>query len=409
MAQPNLPDAANPRLQRPENNENEEYEDAPRGIADWPWVTVAMQIAIALVFFALWRAGNGDIALVSQAFGAKDKQLIDAGQKWRFVTAIFLHGSLVHLAVNSVSLWTLGAQIERIYGAKRYFLVYMIAGIAGNLASYVSTPGPSLGASGAIFGLVGAGLIFPIRFRSLVPDEARSKILNQLFWVAVVNLAIGFSMKNVVDNYAHMGGLVGGGFAALFLLPDALDDRPRNRLREAGLWAMVALMFGVICWAARSQWLSYRPRFVPTLALYVLPERDPWWGVAIPDGWTRRGRQWHHGGATVEFTDSVLAPGIAQTVMQAAQKSQAYLNEDTINGRNVRRIILPTADRITEYWLILEGGRFIVFRLDCPHREYSTVQPALYGIYATLTLLKNNAPQTSPFAPPTAQKGGAGG
>ena len=203
MNQPNLPDAANPHLPQAKTDEaadeTDEPEEAPRGLADWPWVTLTMQIVIALVFFAMWKAGNGDVAMVSQAFGAKDKQLIDAGQKWRFVTPIFLHGSLLHIAVNSISLWTLGAQIERIYGGRRYFLVYMIAGITGNLASYVSTPGPSLGASGAIFGLVGAGLIFPIRFRKLIPDAARNRILNQLFWVAAINLAIGFSVKGM-DN-----------------------------------------------------------------------------------------------------------------------------------------------------------------------------------------------------------------
>ena len=388
MTDSKRPEAANRLFQRAENDSDEEPDDLPRGIADWPWVTLIMQIVIALVFLAMWKAGNGDIGLVSQAFGAKDKQLIDAGQTWRFVTPIFLHGSLLHLAVNSLSLWTLGAQIERIYGARRYFLVYMIAGIAGNFASYVSTPGPSLGASGAIFGLVGAGLVFPIRFRSLIPDEARSRILNQLFWVAAINLAIGFSMKNMVDNYAHMGGLAGGAIAALFLLPDALDDRPRSAFRETGLWLAVVLMFGVIVWAARSQWLNYRPfRFAPTLALYTPPEANPWWGIAIPNGWTQHGRQWRKGDATFEFTDSTLSPGIAQTVELAAQKSQAYTTEINLNGRDVRQIVLPAADRITEYWLIASVGRSIVFRLDCPRREISAVQPALYGIYATLTLL----------------------
>ena len=397
MDHPKPPNAANTALPQAQTNPIEEPEDEPMAPAGVPWVTLTMQIIIALVFFAMWKAGNGEVGMVSQAFGAKDKQLIDAGQKWRFVTPIFLHGSVLHLAVNSISLWTLGAQMERIYGARRYFLVYMIAGIAGNFASYVSTPGPSLGASGAIFGLVGAGLIFPIRFRKLIDDEARNRILNQLFWVAAINLAIGFSMKNMVDNYAHMGGLVGGGFAALFLLPDALDDRPRNAFRETFLWLGVALMFGVICWAVRAQWRTYQPlQFVPAVALYSPAEPNPWWAVAVPNGWTRRGTQWRHGGATFEFTDSVVSPGIAETVELAAQKSKAYVNENAINGRNVRRIILPDKDRITEYWLISSVGRMIVFRLDCPRQEYSVMVPNLYGIYATLTVFSPEPPQKPP-------------
>ena len=91
-----------------------------------------------------------------------------------------------------------------------------------------------------------------------------------------------------------------------------------------------------------------------------------------------------------------MAPGIAETVEQAAQKSKAYVNDDTINGRNARRIILPSKDRITEYWLIASVGRSIVFRLDCSPREYSALEPSLYGIYATLTVA---APSPAPKPP----------
>ena len=376
--------ADDPPTDRTETDEVETEEDAPAG---FPWVTLAMQIAIVVIFVAMWRAGNGDIALVSQAFGAKDKQLIDAGQTWRFVTPIFLHASWLHLIVNSISLWTLGSQIERLYGSRKYFIIYMLAGIAGNLASYLRNPTPSLGASGAIFGLVGAGLIFPIRFRSLLPDEARNRILQQLFWVAAVNLGIGFSIQGM-DNFAHMGGLVGGGFAALFLLPDALDDRPRNALREIGVWLGAALLFGVIVWAGRSQWRVYHPlRFVPTLVRYAPPEPTPWWAIAIPNGWTRRGTQWRQGSATFEFTDSVISPGIAQTVEQAAQKAQGYMVRGNINGREVRQVVLPGSQNITEYWLIDVSGRDIVLRLECPRRDYPAVQPLMYGVYATLVVL----------------------
>ena len=89
MNQPNPPAAAKTPLPQAKTDEMEELEEPPLGPADWPWVTLTMQIVIALVFFAMWKAGNGEVGMVSQAFGAKDKQLIDAGQNWRFVTPIF--------------------------------------------------------------------------------------------------------------------------------------------------------------------------------------------------------------------------------------------------------------------------------------------------------------------------------
>src|SRR5581483_6443175 len=105
---------------------------------------------------------------------------------------------------NSLFLYCFGAQIETLYGWRKYLIIYLVAGVAGNLFSFLLSPGPSLGASGALFGLVGAGIVFPLRFRSLVPARARAEILRQLLTVVVVNLMIGFMPGSHIDNWAHL-------------------------------------------------------------------------------------------------------------------------------------------------------------------------------------------------------------
>ena len=224
-----------------------------RAPAPLPAITYALLLIMALVFAAMWRAGHGDVTRVAYLFGDKEKDLILAGQYWRLVTAIFLHGSPVHLFVNSLSLYWLGSQMEIIYGSRKYLLIFLAAGVAGNLLSLMLSPAPSLGASGAIFGLVGAGLIFPMRYRALVPAQTRSQILSQLLLVTIVNLGIGYADRNI-DNMAHIGGLLGGGFMALFLIPDVLESGPRSRAADAALSAAVTAALLVVVWAAFSQW-----------------------------------------------------------------------------------------------------------------------------------------------------------
>ena len=148
-----------------------------------PVVTYALLAILVAVFAGMWIAGHGDVSTVATLFGDKENDLIRAGQVWRLVTAIFLHGSPMHLLVNGLSLYWLGAPMESFYGSRKYLLIFLISGIAGNLLSFARSPFPSLGASGAIFGLVGAGLVFPIRYRSLLQEKARSQILTTLLVV----------------------------------------------------------------------------------------------------------------------------------------------------------------------------------------------------------------------------------
>ena len=131
------------------------------------------------------------------AFGAKDNDLILQGQYWRFVTPIFLHANALHVGLNMFNLAVLGVFLERLLGHTRFLLVYLVTGIISIIASFYFAPQEiSVGASGAIFGLVGIYSIFVLTHRRALPRGG-------------INLSIGLFVQNV-DNYAHMGGLISG-------------------------------------------------------------------------------------------------------------------------------------------------------------------------------------------------------
>ena len=125
-------------------------------------------------------------------FGDKENDLIRAGQWWRLITPIFLHGGWGHLIANGLTLLMLGIPMERIYGPRKFFLIYMLAGITGNLFSFWFSTVPSLGASGALYGLMGAGLVFPLRFKERIDPRARKEILTQLGRAAIINIGNQF-------------------------------------------------------------------------------------------------------------------------------------------------------------------------------------------------------------------------
>jgi rhomboid protease GluP len=141
------------------------------------------------------------------ALGEKVNELILAGQVWRLITPVFLHASILHIAFNMYALFIFGPGLEQYYGHWRYLLLYMIGGYTGNVLSFIFSANPSLGASTAIFGLVAAEIVFIYRNRQLFGSRARGMLLN-LGLVVVVNLALG--LQPGVDNWGHLGGILGG-------------------------------------------------------------------------------------------------------------------------------------------------------------------------------------------------------
>jgi len=184
-------------------------------------VTTLLLIAIAIGYVLQVVSGDQLTEL-----GANYGPAIRAGQYWRLVTSMFLHGGLLHLALNGWALFQLGALLELLMGSSRMLLIYFGSGIAGSLASAMFTQKPSVGASGAIFGLLGALIAFLLRRRGALTPQGKS-ILMQLVGWAAINVFFGFSTTGI-DNSAHLGGGAAG-----LLLGFALPE-PRRSLPAPG-------------------------------------------------------------------------------------------------------------------------------------------------------------------------------
>lgn len=167
---------------------------------------IAIQIA---VFFWLQLHGGSTNTSTLIKYGAKVNQLIVDGEWWRFITPVFLHIGFVHLATNTIALYFLGTEVERIFGNLRFLWIYLFAGVTGFIASFIFSAHLSAGASGAIFGCFGALLYFGVIFPKLF---FRTMGLNLLV-VLGINLMVGFAASGI-DNAGHLGGLVGGFLAA---------------------------------------------------------------------------------------------------------------------------------------------------------------------------------------------------
>jgi rhomboid protease GluP len=151
-------------------------------------------------------------------FGALSAPLIrENGENYRFLTAMFLHANLLHIAFNGFALYSLGREAEQLYGTPRFLALYFLAGLAGGLASFATTNRPGVGASGAIFGLIGGLAVFYYVSRGALGQLARQQ-LGSLITVGLINLFIGFNLPNV-GNAAHVGGMIGGAIAGWQLAP----------------------------------------------------------------------------------------------------------------------------------------------------------------------------------------------
>jgi membrane associated rhomboid family serine protease len=181
--------------------------------------------------FSVQDKDNVALTQVLTYYGGKDNTLIIHGQYWRFVTAIFLHVNALHIGLNMLNLLALGVFLERIMGHLRFLLVYTITGVVSILASFYFMPQElSVGASGAIFGLVGAYTIFVVSHRKAFPRNGLGT-LSWLIFIIGVNLSIGLFVPNV-DNYAHLGGLISGFLLGWELMP-LYQVQPQNTLTDA--------------------------------------------------------------------------------------------------------------------------------------------------------------------------------
>jgi rhomboid protease GluP len=179
------------------------------GPAGLPLVTFTILIVTITVFVlqqvSISVLGDDWPAL----YGMKINELILRGQLWRFFTPMFLHSStnIMHIGFNMYALYIFGRVLEQYYGNWRFLGLYFVAGFAGNVMSFLFSASPSLGASTAVFGLLGAEGVFLFQNRSLLGQGARAA-LNNLILIGALNLFLGLSPG--IDNWGHVGGLLAG-------------------------------------------------------------------------------------------------------------------------------------------------------------------------------------------------------
>lgn len=163
------------------------------------------------------------------------------GQAWRLVSSVFLHAGFVHLALNMLSLYFLGSFVEVSFGRGRFLALYLLSGLSGGIA-YLYFGGfteSAVGASGAIFGLLGGILGFSIRRGTF---SWRNPIIRQLLILLAINLYIGLSIPNI-SNTAHMGGLAGGLLFGFLVAPTVYSRKTARALMPvAGVLGLEVLL-----------------------------------------------------------------------------------------------------------------------------------------------------------------------
>ncbi len=217
------------------------------------WILLGLIVAVFLGMEALGWTLTGTLGGSSNTevlirMGAKVTPLIAAGEYWRLFTSMFLHIGLMHLAFNGYALLAIGTELERLFGHGRFLAIYLLSGLMGSLASYAFSYSLAAGASGAIFGLIGAlGAFFAIH-RERLGAWGRNRLINIAFLIAL-NLFLGFTQPGI-DNLAHIGGLLAGLGLGWAMTPRYKLDPVRmqvvDRNQPSRYWPALVLAVGVL-------------------------------------------------------------------------------------------------------------------------------------------------------------------
>lgn len=222
-----------------------------------PWITYSL-MGVTILVFILQLASQyllgGDLPAY---LGMKINELILQGQIWRLLTPVLLHDSsfntnpsfFLHIAFNMYALYSFGKGMELFYGHTRFIILYLLGAISGNIASFYLSGNPSLGASTAVFALVAAESVFILRNRFLFGNNARSALINILTIVGI-NLFLG--LRPGIDNWGHLGGLIGGFAFAWFAgpilkvegLPPQLSIRDQQPFSQT--WRVMITELGIL-------------------------------------------------------------------------------------------------------------------------------------------------------------------
>jgi rhomboid protease GluP len=219
-----------------------------QALARQPWVSYALVLLNVTVWLLTLASGAALLQAPAEkmlTWGGNAASEVQRGEWWRLLTAVFLHSGLMHLTMNMAGLLCTGPTVERVYGSRRFLLLYLGAGLIGSALSlhFSAQHGTAVGASGAVFGVAGALLVAALRHRRFLPTMLSFYTLAGIGLLLLDGMLRGFGSGRV-DNAAHVGGLLAGCLLAL-ILPERISGRgsasqARHRTLAAGAAVLAA-------------------------------------------------------------------------------------------------------------------------------------------------------------------------
>ncbi|MEM1347340.1 MAG: rhomboid family intramembrane serine protease [Myxococcota bacterium] len=159
--------------------------------------------------------GRGGLSIGTFFTGMKLPDRVYEGQWWRLISSMFVHLGVMHIAFNGYGLYSIGPMVEQFYGRSRFVVIYLGSGVLSSLASLLFTANASGGASGALYGVVGAMIVFGAKYRADLPARVSKALTRSMLPWVIFGIGIGFVQGVNFDNAAHLGGLISGALLAL--------------------------------------------------------------------------------------------------------------------------------------------------------------------------------------------------
>ncbi len=244
------------------------FEERLKALAPVPWVTYGLVAAnVAIWLLTLGMGAGVDAAQADRLlqWGGNAASEVQRGEWWRLASAMFLHSGIAHVAMNMIGLLAAGPTVERIYGHRLFVLVYLGAGLLGSALSlhFSAQAAVSVGASGAVFGVLGALLVAVLQHRHDLPAAFGKQMLGGMTFFTLYSLVQGFGTAGI-DNAAHVGGLFGGCLLAT-VLPERFDlarFAERVRRRAAAAVVLVLAIAGGLAVIAPEARVDQKARFL---------------------------------------------------------------------------------------------------------------------------------------------------
>lgn len=221
---------------------------------------VVIHLVVGLVMYTSGRVtllgvllAQRGVRLLTRA-GAMNTARLDQGELWRLVSAIFLHGSGLHIFFNAIATYALGRLCEAVYGPARFVWLFLLSGMGGFVLSWLGGTPVSVGASGGIFGLLSAAFVFGWRYRAVLPGPAGDFFRQRLLPWIVLNLFIGVVLP-FIDNRGHIGGLVTGAVMAMVIGNRVLPRQQGPRAIRVAMAVGSMALIGWAAWGVAGKWM----------------------------------------------------------------------------------------------------------------------------------------------------------